>query len=283
MADILKAICGSRNNPLKVGDMLIPCYVLENGMRVLKSKAINFALWFWSSQNVVFYWFLDKPELKPFIDMRLVDTLTNPIRFMRPGRWWKLAMWYEATVFLKICNVLVQAQEQWQLTGEQNSKTVKQAKAVLKKFAGISINDVVDRVSGYQEMAQRLQLRDMLQKHVETSLLNWSLLLPKDLFEEVCRLKGRSFDEALSWKFSTVLKYLHQYIYDQLPDWVLELLKTSNPKNKMEAMLPRFPQWLVLEIGSPALRMQTFVVMKLMRISRTRQHFERYFAQAFPE
>gem|GEM_PF-6951303 len=44
MADILKAICGSRNNPLKVGDMLIPCYVLENGMRVLKSKAINFAL-----------------------------------------------------------------------------------------------------------------------------------------------------------------------------------------------------------------------------------------------
>ena len=101
-------------------------------------------------------------------------------------------------MLLKICNVLVQAHEQGQLVGESHNKMIKQAKAVLKKFTGIPINDVIDRVSGYQDMAQRLQLRDLLEQHVPKTLLSWSLLLPREFFEEVCRLKGRTLDETLS-------------------------------------------------------------------------------------
>jgi hypothetical protein len=44
MTKILRATHGSTKTPLKIGNLEIPCYVLEGGMRVLSQRGVNKAL-----------------------------------------------------------------------------------------------------------------------------------------------------------------------------------------------------------------------------------------------
>ena len=41
---IHRAICGSSGRPLKIGEIEIPCYVLEDGRRVLSGRGMQGAL-----------------------------------------------------------------------------------------------------------------------------------------------------------------------------------------------------------------------------------------------
>src|SRR5260370_3668391 len=64
---VLRATHGSADRPLRIGALEIPCYVLENGMRVLSGRGMQSAIGLGQSHGALLREFLAKSNLKVFI------------------------------------------------------------------------------------------------------------------------------------------------------------------------------------------------------------------------
>jgi len=82
---------GSPDKPLRIGGVEIPCYVLEDGTRVLSGRGMQTALTLGQRHGALLKGFLGKSNLKPFISDELAMALSSPMRFIRPGRGGKSA------------------------------------------------------------------------------------------------------------------------------------------------------------------------------------------------
>ena len=89
---ILKAKYGSPNHPLQIGDLEIPCYVLENGKRVLVQRAMMKSLDIKKGGNIRrkgegdrLYRFVTGEIIKPFVPEKVIEATQEPIKFKTPG------------------------------------------------------------------------------------------------------------------------------------------------------------------------------------------------------
>src|SRR5688572_14862120 len=81
-----KAIFGTPEKKLKIGNRELECYVLEGGRRVLSGRGMQEALGLGQSHGGLLKEFIDQENIKPFIDNELSMEFLNPVRFVRPGR-----------------------------------------------------------------------------------------------------------------------------------------------------------------------------------------------------
>ena len=84
-ATLPKATHGSSDKPLRIGDIEIPCYVLEDGTRVLSQRGLIAGIGMSSgatrsgdARHVVLF---VQESLKPFVVNDLTVMLRQPIRF----------------------------------------------------------------------------------------------------------------------------------------------------------------------------------------------------------
>ncbi len=102
---IAQAIYGSPDRPLRIGNLEIPCYVLEDGKRVLHQRGMVAALGMGrggSSQGGGdrLAKFTAQDRLKSFVSDQLLKVTTNPLKFKTPRG--QIAYGYEATVLADI-------------------------------------------------------------------------------------------------------------------------------------------------------------------------------------
>src|SRR5687767_12922012 len=100
MSNILKATFGSPDNPLRIGDAEIQCYVLDNEKRVLVLGEMIKALGMAPGSagkggNDRLASFATGNRVKPFISSSLMGMIENPIKFKPPTG--GIAYGYEAT------------------------------------------------------------------------------------------------------------------------------------------------------------------------------------------
>ena len=82
---IRRATHGSPKRPLRIGELEIPCYVLEGGTRVLSGRGMQTALALGQRHGALLKGFLDKSNIKPLIPQELAMVLAK-------------AFWLRATV-----------------------------------------------------------------------------------------------------------------------------------------------------------------------------------------
>ncbi len=82
----LRATHGSSDRPLKIGDLEIPCYVLEGGTRVLSGRGMQAALGLGQRHGALLRSFLRRSNIVPYINSDLAMALQKPIRFIRRSR-----------------------------------------------------------------------------------------------------------------------------------------------------------------------------------------------------
>src|SRR6266542_1778463 len=111
MEKVVRATHGSADKPLRIGDLEIPCYVLEDGTRVLSGRGMQTALTLGQRHGTLLKSFLGRENIQPFISKALAMALSNPLRFIRPGRGGKVAVGYEATMLPEICDALLSARK----------------------------------------------------------------------------------------------------------------------------------------------------------------------------
>ena len=142
-------------------------------------------------------------------------------------------------------------------------------------FAKTGLTAIIDEVTGYQYDREKDELQKLLSKYISSELIPWAKRFPDEFYKQMFRLKGWSYNGKKKPQY--VGKLTNQYIYEQLPDGILEELKTKTPKNK------RLHQSLTEQVGIPHLDKQLQKTIALMQASDSWEEFDTLFKKAMKQ
>src|SRR5271157_1546686 len=279
---IWKALWGSPDRPLKIGDLEIPAYVLENGTRVLSGRGMQTALQLGQSHGSKLRKLLSSTNIKPHISNELAMALDQPLRFVRPGRGGKLAVGYEATILPDICDAILDARKQGNLTAPEHL-VADQCEMLTRAFAKVGIIALIDEVTGYQEIRDREALQAILDKFLRKEFAAWAKRFPDDFYREMFRLRNWQWRGMKVNRPSVVGHYTKDLVYQRLAPGVLEELERRNPKDDKGYRKQKHHQWLTEDIGHPALAQHLYATIGFMRASTSWDQFYRMMQRAFPK
>lgn len=264
--ETLKATHGSPDRPLRIGDLEIPCYVLENGMRVLSGRGMQSALALGQAHGALLKEFMGKDNLKPYINDDLAMALSKPVRFIRPGRGGKTAVGFEATILADICDAVLAARKEGRLQGKQ-LRIAEQCEILVRGFARVGIIALVDEATGYEKDRAKDELAKILEAFVAKELQPWVKTFPNDYFEQMFRLRGLSFPGNGVKRPQYFGHLTNDIIYRRLAPGVWKELKDKSEKDEKGRMKHRLHQGLTIDIGHPKLRDLLSSVTTIMKLS----------------
>ena len=275
---------------LTIGDLTIPCAVLDDGTRVLSERGVTKALGgkrggaHWrrmreSADGAHLPVYLSANNLRPFIDKELAMALSRPIVY-RPGGGGQVGHGVNATLLPKICDVLLKARDADVLVPSQR-KIAASADLLIRGLAHVGIIALVDEATGYQADRARDELVKILEAYISKELLPWTRRFPPEFFEEIYRLNGWKFVPGNLRGPRYVGKLINHLVYKKLPPGVLEELRRKNPVEDYGYRRHKHHQFLTPDIGHSHLDKQITAVMTLMRVSDDKGMFRKLFEKAF--
>jgi len=281
-APILTAKWGSRKTPLMIGNLKIPCYVLDNGTHVLSGRGMQTAIGISKKDSGKTLGNLLKlPRLGAFFTLEISDKFDRKIEFMRPNSSGRIptTYGYEATFLIDLCYALLDAQKAGILRGNQIIYA-KQAEIIVPSVAKVGIIALVDEATGYEEDREKKALQKILGAYLSAELVAWTKRFPDEFYQQLFRLKGWNWNIAK--KLLEVGKITRDIVYKRLAPGVLEELEQKNPLTEQGYRKVKHHQYLSSEIGHPALSQHLHTIVCLMRASSNWKHFYRTIQKVFP-
>lgn len=280
-----RATHGSANHPLKIGDIEIPCYVLDDGTRVLSQGGTLSGLRLskgssggTGSDRLAS--FVSGKGISPFISNELLLMIGSPIKFRHSGGG-GVAFGYPATILPEICEAVLAARQAGALQ-KQQQHIADQCEALVRALAKIGIVALVDEATGYQKYREKDELHRLLSIYLAEERLAWAKRFPDEFYKQIYRLNGWIWPSGKA-KTPYVGKITNDIVYDRLPPGVLEKLRELNPVNEdTKRRRWKHHQFLSSEVGQPDLRDHILQILPLMRISRDWKTFKRHLDIAFP-
>jgi P63C domain len=276
---------------LNLGNIKIPCAVLDDGKRVITEHGMTMALLGSRSgaskrlkkaqqdSGAPLPIFLAPGNLKPFISDELASGPLTPIEYRDGDR---MVRGFDATALPAACDVWLKAREAGALQTQQLDKAQK-AEMLMRGLAHIGIIALVDEATGYQEIRDRLALQAILDAYLRKELAAWAKRFPDEFYQQMFRLKGWQWRGMSVNRPSVVGKYTNDIVYERLAPGILEELQSRNPKDDKDKRPVKHHQWLTEDVGHPALAQHLHAVIGFMRASTTWDGFYRLMQRAFPK
>lgn len=268
---------------LNIGDITIPCAVLENGQRVLTQDGFLHSIGRLArgrggggavaSDLPVF---LRAKNLEPYITLEIRD-LSYPIVFTTVRN--RKAYGYKAELLPVVCNIYLKARDDGVLKGQDHIAL--RCDILVRGLATIGIIALVDEATGYQYDRNRDALNKILEAYIVKELLPWAKRFPDEFYKQLFKLRGWQYDPVSVKRPMFVGKLTNQLVYEQLPPGVLDELKQKNPKDERGRRKHKHHQFLTEDIGNPHLERHIASVTTLMRASSNWRKFESLFNRAF--
>lgn len=254
---------------LKFGDTAIPCYVLEDGTRILSrtgflravgrtGKAKGGRKYDEEFQLPVF---LTAENLKDFITEDLIEN-SKPLIFSWNGI---KMIGYKAEFLPQVCEVFLDAKEAGVLKKTQ-IHIANACKILYRGFATVGIIALVDEATGYQYDRARMALAEILENVISKELLKWVKTFPDEFYYHIFRLKGWKPSDITSRRPIIFGKITNDLVYERLTPNVLEHLKKITPKDDKGRLKHKYFQRLTEDIGHPRLREHLASEITLMRV-----------------
>ena len=282
MENVLRATRGSPERPLRVGDREIQCYVLEGGLRVLSGRGMQSALTLGQRHGALLTRFLENRAIEPFISSELAMALSNPIRFVRPGRGGKLAVGYEATVLTEICDVLLDARKNGNLTDKQ-LQIADQCEMLARAFAKVGIIALVDEATGYQEVRHREALQALLDRYLSEEKAKWAKTFPDEFYKEIFRLRGWDYNPKSVKRPGVVGHLTNDIVYSRIQPGILNKLNEINPTDTRGNRKDKHHQFFTEDYGIPELKQHILNLIFMMRAASDWKEFRRLVDRASPK
>lgn len=282
---LLKANFGSEETRIKFGNIDIPCYVLEDGKRVLSGKGMQDSLGFSkNSSGMALGKFLSRSKILEIIPKDVQDKLNNRIEFIRKGAGGSVSktFGYDATLLIDLCDIIIQARKNKILTSKQEEDLGEQAEIIMRSVAKVGIIALIDEATGYQNVREKDALQKILDAYLSKELSAWAKRFPDEFYKEIFRLKGWVYNPASVKRPSCVANYTTDVIYDRLAPGIVEELKRKNPANDKGIRKHKHHQFLSSDIGHPALSQHMYGVIGLMKTQQTWEQFMRLLNRAYP-
>ena len=282
---IKQAIYGSPDHPLKIGDLEIPCYVLEDGKRMLHQRGLVSALGMGRGGSSEgggdrLAKFTAQDRLKEFVSKQLLEVTGGPIKFRTPRG--QIAYGYEATVLADICEAVLSAREAG-LLQKQQEHIADRCEILMRGFARVGIIALVDEVTGYQEVRAREALEEILRNFISAELLKWVKTFPDDFYRQMFRLRNWQYYQFSVKRPSIAGRITNDIIYERLAPGVLDELRRLTPKDVKGRRKHKYFQRLTKDIGNPALREHIASVITLMKASTSWRKFYDMLNRALPK
>ena len=275
---------------LKIGDLEIPCAVLEDGTRVLSERGVTKAL---GGKRGGSHWlrrkeggadlpvFLSANNLRPFIDKDLEMALNEPILY-RPKGGGGTAFGRKAELLPTICDVLLKARAAKALRPNQKHIAA-QAEILVRGFAHVGIIALVDEATGFQAIRDREALQEILDRFLRKELAAWAKRFPDEFYEQLFKLKGWQWKGMKVNRPQVVGHYTNDLVYERLAPGILDELRARNPRDDKGRRKHKFQQWLTEDVGHPALAQHLYALIGFMRACPDWKQFYGMVQRAFPK
>jgi hypothetical protein len=286
-AELSNLPMATHDGVLHIGDIEIPCAVLQDKRRVLTQSGMMQALGRARQAKGRQYYdgdvnlpaFLTAKNLKPFIPKELYVT-SSQIEFRRKGG--GKAFGYPAEILPKICAVFDEADTAGALTPSQKHIGA-QARILIRGLAQVGIVALVDEATGYQEERDKDELHKLLAVYLSEERLAWAKRFPDEFYRQIYRLKGWAWPVGRA-KTPLLGHITNDIVYDRLPPGVLDKLRELNPKDDgTKRRKWKHHQFLSDDVGQPDLRDHMLQIIPVMRLSRTWDAFIRNLNAAVPK
>lgn len=274
----------SHEGELNLNGFIIPCYVLENGERVLSTSGMQRALGVIENEpNQRSSGRLDEiltsKAVSRFISMDLDASKYKSITCYQGKK--KISA-YKATLLPEICETMLKvrdhAKENGETLGTRQNSVIEQADILMRALARVGILALVDEATGYQYQRESDALQVALKAFINEELLKWQKMFPDTFYYEIFRLNKWDYTvKGINKRPGVIGRWTNELIYKQLPKGVLDELKIKTPKSEEGNYTARFFQSLTPDIGHPALTAQIYKTIGLMNISNNWEDFKSHF------
>lgn len=276
---------------IKIGELLLPCAVLEDGTRLLSERGVSGALGKTRSGS---HWqkkrehggefelplYLTSDNLRPFISSELGEALSSRILY-RPPQGGRLSFGVRATALPQICEVWLRARDAGVLHKRQFGIAAK-ADMLIRGLAQVGIIALVDEATGYQEARGRSALEAILNRYLQDELRKWTKTFPDEYFLQIFRLRGWRYPDVPTARPGAIAAYTNDLVYARLAPGVLEELQRRNPTDGHGRRRHKLFQHLSNEHGDPRLREHLNAVIVLMKASANWEQFKRLIDRGMP-
>jgi len=274
---------------LVIGDLRIPCAVLEDGRRVISEHGITTALGSRSGASkrlkkstgeagTPLPIFLAPPRLSPYIPDEL---LSGPLCAITYRTGTRKIIGYAAEALPKICDVWLKAREDGVLQRQQFGRAQK-AEILMRGLAHVGIIALVDEATGYQQVRDRQALHKILEEFIAKELQPWTKTFPDEFYEHLFRLRGWQYKPLSTSRPGAVAQYTVNLVYERLAPGVIDELKNRAAKGENGKRKHRLHQHLTADIGHPKLKELISNVLVLQRVNDNWDDFIKMMDKALP-
>lgn len=284
-SDLNEAVCGSPDHPLRIGDVDLECYVLDDGTRVLTQATFLEALGRHRKANVrreggdePLPAILQGKAINPFISNE-IRAKSRPIAFRLPsgGR----ASGYNAELLPDVCEIYLKARDAGVLPKNQEH-VAKQADILIRGLAHVGIIALVDEATGYQQMRARDALARILEAFIDKELQAWVRTFPDDFYQELFRLRGLEYPNGTVQRPQYFGHLTNDIVYRRIAPGVLDELKKVSVKDANGKPRHKLFQRLTTNIGYPKLREHLGSVVTIMKLSGDWDDFKKKLDRLHP-
>lgn len=262
--------------PIRIGDVEIDCYILDDGMPVLNKAKMMTALarsWKGSSRSERPN-FIGAKNLQPFVRPEL-DVLLEGIDFYDGN---KSISGFDAQILPHICRVYRDADKAGILTPNQRP-TAQKCEILSDAFAIVGITALIYEQLGYEKFKHPEAFRMLIESYMSEEVRKWAKEFPDEFFFQLDRIYGNQPTTSRS-RPQYYAKFIRKYIYDPLQNGtVLRELDSRNPKNTKGNRKNKMHSLLSEEVGLPSLRSMIWQVVAALKISSDKRRFESNYAR----
>lgn len=263
------AMFGAPDKPLRLGQIEIPCYVLDDGTRVLAQRGLQSGIGLsegggkGGARKIVA---LLESLAKKGIDVNdLITRANSPIRFV-PARGGPSGSGYEATILPDLCAVFIEAGRRGVL-GKRSEHLAERAALLQHAFAFVGIIALVDEATGYQGHRPQDALQAFLEKVISRELAAWVKRFPDEFYENIYKLKGWVWPGMGKNRYSVVGHYTRDLVFSRLGPGVLDELEKLTPRDASGNRANKMHSWLSEDIGVPMLSQHMHTLIMFQRLA----------------
>lgn len=225
---------------LTIGEDELPCYVLEDGRRVItRTGALNFLTGGKGGGNLESYLrvksleaFIPNDIEEQFVEISIPQVVNKSVQAM------------SASAFIDICRAYSRARDTGALSSEAQIAIAVRASMLLAAFAKTGIEAAIDEATGYQYERASDALKTKLNLFLEEEMRPWEKTFPDELwiqFGRLTRWKGPIHSRPKYWG-----KLVMELVYEYLDNDVAEWLKKHAPEPRAGR---NYHQWLSGQYG----------------------------------
>jgi hypothetical protein len=249
---------------LNIVGMEVPCYVLDNGARVIgRTSATEVLSGIKGGGALEIY--LGAKALEPFINKDLILERFVPFRLPEVEGLKTAVKGLPAELFIEICQGFVAGLQASfdpksphpRLTDRQRQMAI-QASMFLSACAKVGLEALIDEATGYQFERPDDALQIKLRAFIADELRAWEKTFPDELWLEFGRLTGwkGNLNSRPKWWGKLVI----EMIYDTLDPDIADYLKNNKPPPSV-----RWHRQLTENIGVRALVSRCFEVVGMAK------------------